>query len=124
MNRRELMIGGAILAASPRSGFAQSDNNDAAASTGKSAEPPAILLNDYLPPSLYKIPVTEVPKAKFRVFAAHDHGHGPWSVDEMIRIMDKVGAEKSVVFTDAGTADSFNKVVREYAKHADHFEYW
>ena len=124
MNRRELMIGGAILAASPRSGFAQPDNNDAAASTAKSAEPPAILLNDYLPTSLYKVPVTEVPKAKFRVFDAHDHGHGPLSVDEMIRIMDTVGVEKSVVFTNAGTADRFNEVVRDYANHADRFEFW
>lgn len=124
MNRRELMIAGTILAARPRFGLAESDNNEATASTEKPGTPPTILLNDYLPKSLYRTPVTEVPKAKFRVFDGHDHGHGPLSVAEMMRIMDKVGVEKTVVFTNAGAVDKFKDVARDYADHPDRFDLW
>jgi hypothetical protein len=124
MNRRELMIAGTLLAARPRLGLAQNEDDAASAAAEKPGTPPTILLNDYLPTSLYRVPVTEVPKAKFRVFDGHDHGHGPLSITEMVRIMDKVGVEKSVVFTNAGTADRFNEVAREYADFPDRFDLW
>ena len=124
MNRRELMIAGTMLAARPRRALTESDGNEAKASNEKQGTPPTILLNDYLPKSIYRIPVTEVPRAKFRIFDGHDHGHGPLSVAEMIRIMDKVGVEKTVVFTNEGTVDRFNEVARDYSGHADRFEFW
>ena len=124
MNRRELVIAGTVLAAGPRFGLARSDGNEATASTEKPGTPPTILLIDYLPQSIYRIPVTEVTRAKFRVFDGHDHGHGPLSVAEMIRIMDKVGVEKTVVFTSAGAVDRFNEVARDYADHPDRFDLW
>lgn len=122
MNRRDLMIAGTMLAARPGLGLAQSDKP--AEPTEKPGTPPTILLNDYLPNSIYKIPITEVPKAKFPVFDGHFHGHGPLTVAETLRIMDKCGVEKSVVFTDAGTVDRFNEISREYAAHPDRFEMW
>ncbi len=124
MNRRELMIAGTVLAARPRFGLAQSGQSPASDSIEKPGTPPTILLNDYLPNSIYRIPATEVPKAKFRVFDGHDHGHGPLSVAEMVGIMDKVGVEKTVVFTGASTADRFNEVAREYAGYPDRFDLW
>lgn len=125
MNRRELMIAGTIFAANPRLGKAVQSNSGAeSAPSEQPGTPPTILLNDYLPQSIYRIPVTEVPKAKFPVFDGHDHGHGPLTVAEMLRIMDKVGIEKTVIFTGAGTADRFNEVARDYADHPDRFDLW
>lgn len=125
MNRRELMIGGTILAT--QTGLGQgAQSKSGAESTAATApgSPPTILLNDYLPKSIYKIPITEVPKAKFPVFDGHDHGHGQISVSEMLRIMDKVGVAKTVVFTGGGTVDRFKKVASEYADHPDRFDLW
>lgn len=118
------MIAGPILAAGSRLGLTEPNNADTTPSAKKSATPPTILLNDYLPNSLYRVPVTEVPRAKFRIFDGHDHGHGPLSVAEMIRIMDKVGVEKTVVFTNEGTVDKFSEAARDYADHPDRFDLW
>lgn len=124
MNRRELIAAGTLLAAGSRLGLAQTESAETASSAEEPGTPPTILLNGYLPQSLYRVPVTEVPKAKFRVFDGHDHGHGPLSVNEMLRIMDKVGVEKTVVFTNEGIADKFNEVARDYADHSDRFDLW
>ncbi|HEX5411679.1 MAG TPA: hypothetical protein VFZ27_07430 [Terriglobia bacterium] len=66
MNRRELMLAGMALGLTPAVTVAQ---ERATSSPGPSQEappgsPPTILLNDYLPHSLYKVPVTEINKAK------------------------------------------------------------
>lgn len=127
MNRRELIMAGmagTVLSARPTEARMQSNNVAHSNPAEQPGTPPTILLNDYLPQSLYKIPITEVPKAKFRVFDAHNHGHGPLSITEMVRIMDKVGVEKSVIFTGAGTVDRFNEFAREYADHPDRFDLW
>lgn len=127
MKRRELIMAGmasTLLAARRSQGRTQSKSVAGMAPAEQPGAPPTILLNDYLPESVYRIPKTEVPKAKFRIFDGHNHGHGPLSVAEMVKIMDKVGVEKSVVFTGAGTVDRFNEVAREYADHPDRFDLW
>ena len=43
--------------------------------TTKQASPEKILLKDYRPKSLYKIPITEVPKAKFPIIDMHSHAY-------------------------------------------------
>lgn len=119
------MVAGTMLAAGSRFGLAQPNRAETTpAAAEQPGMPPTILLNDYLPKSLYRVPETKVPKAKFRVFDGHDHGRGPLSVAEMMGIMDKVGIEKTVVFTNAGTVDRFNEVAREYADHPDRFDLW
>src|SRR5690348_3516577 len=121
MNRRELIIASTLLATQPHLTLGQPEDREGSAVAGRPTTPPAILLSDYLPQSLYRIPATDVPKAKFPIFDGHDHGHGELSVTEMIRIMDKVGVEKSVIFTDAGTVERFRNVARQYADHPDRF---
>jgi hypothetical protein len=86
--------------------------------------PPTILLNDYLPRSLYRIPVTTINKAKYPVIDAHCHGHGPLSVGEMVKMMDAVGVEKTVIFTGASTAERFAEVRRQYDAHPNRFDLW
>jgi len=39
----------------------------------KAASPDTILLKDYRPKSIYKIPVTEVAKAKYPIIDMHSH---------------------------------------------------
>ena len=124
MNRRELLIAGSIFAVQPPLGLAQSGTSAGSSPAEQPDAPPTILLNEYLPRSLYRVPETEVPKAKFRVFDGHDHGHGELSVPAMLRIMDKVGVEKTVIFTNAGTADRLTEVGRDYAAHPDRFDLW
>jgi uncharacterized protein len=125
MNRRELMIAGSILAAQTGLGKgAQAQNSAEPTASFPPGSPARLLLNDYLPKSIYKIPIHEVPKAKFPVFDGHYHGHGPISVSETLRIMDKVGVAKSVIFTGATNVERFKQVGAEYAGHPDRFDLW
>jgi uncharacterized protein len=127
MNRRELMLAGmalgmkpALTSAKPKSAAGGGQSGDAPAP----GSPPTILLNDYIPHSIYRIPVTNIEKAKYPVFDAHCHGRGSLTVDEMVKMMDEVGVEKSVVFTGASTLDRFKEISREYAKYPDRFNTW
>ena len=87
--------------------------------------PEIILLKDYRPQSLYKIPVTQVAKAKFSIIDMHSH---PWTendeqVAEWVRNMDEVGVEKTIILTmTAGT--KFDNIYRTYSKYPDRFEVW
>ena len=69
MNRRELIMAGmagTVLIARPSEARAQSKDAAPSAPAEQPGTPPTILLNDYVPESIYRIPKTEVPKAKFR----------------------------------------------------------
>ena len=57
------------------------------------ASPETILLKDYRPRSIYKIPVTDVPKAKFPIIDMHSHAYAktPEEISEWVRNMDGVG---------------------------------
>jgi len=89
------------------------------------ASPEKILLKDYRPRSLYKIPITEVPKAKFPVVDMHSHAYAktPEEIAERVRNMDEVGIAKTIILTDAhGTA--FDEIYRSHAAYPDRFELW
>jgi hypothetical protein len=127
MNRRELILAGMALGVTPAIGAGQTKSaagQENAAPQPAPGSPPTILLNDYLPHSLYRIPITNINKAKYPVIDAHCHGHGPLSVDEMVKMMDTVGVEKTVIFTGASTVDRFTQISREYAKYPDRFDMW
>src|SRR2546427_6593867 len=66
------------------------------------ASPEKILLKDYRPKSLYKIPITEVCKAKFPIIDMHSHAYAktPGEIAEWIRNMDEVGIEKTILLTE------------------------
>ncbi len=94
------------------------------ASDSAPGSPPTILLNGYVPQSIYRIPVTIVDKAKYPIYDAHSHGRGSLSVREMVKIMDAVGVEKSLVFTGASTLDRFEEINRQYAEFPNRFDMW
>ncbi len=87
--------------------------------------PERILLKDYRPKSLYKIPVTEVAKAKFPIIDMHSHPYAktPEQIAEWVRNMDEVGVEKTIILT-MSTGAEFDAIHRNYSKYPDRFELW
>jgi len=130
MNRRQLMIfsAGALAA---RSGFAdlrQQVPGATASSPNMGQDSPDELLlklKDWQPKSLYKIPVTEVKKAKYPVIDMHNHGvDSAERVREMVRTMDATGVEKVVVFINTGKPESFAHARAIYSGHPGRFDLW
>src|SRR5450755_793135 len=80
------------------------------------ASPETILLKNYRPKSLYKIPTTEVLRSKFPIVDMHSHAYAktPAEIAEWVRNMDEVGIEKTIVLTDA-TGQEFDDIRRKYA---------
>ena len=89
------------------------------------ASPETILLKDYRPKSLYKIPITEVPRAKFPIIDMHSHAYAktPEQIAEWVGNMDEVGIEKTIILTGA-TRQEFDDTYRKYAVHPNRFELW
>ena len=86
----------------------------------------SLLLKNYRPRSIYKIPVTKITKAKFPVIDMHAH---PWMVKseaelkQWIQRMDRFGIAKTILLTMA-TGASFDSVYKVYAPYTDRFELW
>ncbi len=91
----------------------------------KQASPEKILLKDYRPKSLYKISVTEVPKAKFPIIDMHSHAYAktPEEIAEWVRNMDEVGVEKTILLTETSGQD-FTDVQRKFSAYPGRFEIW
>lgn len=87
--------------------------------------PEKILLKDYRPKSIYKIPVTQVSKAKYPVIDMHSHDYAksPEQIAEWVKVMDEVGIEKTIVLTGAVGA-RFDEIRKQYSKYPDRFELW
>lgn len=87
--------------------------------------PERILLKDYRPKSIYKIPVTEIAKAKFPIIDMHSHPYAktPEEIAQWVRTMDEVGVEKTIILTMA-TGAEFDEIKRKYAKYPERFEMW
>jgi predicted TIM-barrel fold metal-dependent hydrolase len=89
------------------------------------ASPEAILLKDYRPQSIYKVPSTQVPKAKYPVIDMHSHPYAktPQQIDEWVRNMDEVGVQKTMILAMA-TGAAFDEIQEKYAKYPERFEVW
>jgi predicted TIM-barrel fold metal-dependent hydrolase len=87
--------------------------------------PDQILLKDYKPVTLHKVPVTAVEKARAAAIDMHSHAYAktPEDVDRWVKVMDAVGVEKTVVLTGAYGAD-FDEVKALYSRHPTRFELW
>jgi uncharacterized protein len=106
-------------------GEAGKAGSQVSASAPKSGSPKTILLKDYRPSSIYKIPVTEIAKAKFPIIDMHSHPYAKTAgaIDQWVRNMDEVGVEKTIILTMA-TGTEFDEIYRKYAKHPERFEMW
>ena len=136
MERRSFLktVGTAGLAATVTPAWSMDDvanrQSSASGSSGvetalRQASPETILLKDYRPRSLYKIPVTNVPKAKFPIIDMHSHPYARTSeeIAEWVRNMDEVGITKTIILSGA-TGQEFDDIYRKYAVYPDRFELW
>ncbi|RPI29315.1 MAG: amidohydrolase [Acidobacteria bacterium] len=89
------------------------------------SDPGKILLKDYRPVSIYKIPVTSVAKAKYRVIDVHSHPYAKTEqdVDRWVKALDEAGIEKTIILTD-GPDFKFDKVHAMYSRYSSRFEVW
>jgi predicted TIM-barrel fold metal-dependent hydrolase len=93
--------------------------------TKQATSPETILLKDYRPESIYKIPVTKIAKAKFPVIDMHSHPYAKTEreIEQWVKNMDSVGVEKTIILTKT-TGAEFDEIQRKYAKYPDRFEMW
>jgi len=84
-----------------------------------------LLLKDYRPISLFKVPATEIAKAKFPILDLHSHPYAktPAQIDTWVQNMDAVNIEKTVILTMT-TGKEFDRINAQYSKHPDRFEVW
>jgi predicted TIM-barrel fold metal-dependent hydrolase len=126
MNRRAFLksanLAGLAIAL-PSTTFAAEEKKSAAANA--TSNPNTILLKDYRPRSIYKVPVTNIDKAKFPIIDMHSHPEPKTDaeISTWIKNMDEVGVEKSIVLTMT-TGKPFDKINANYSKHPDRFEVW
>lgn len=84
-----------------------------------------LLLKDFEPASIYKIPVTRIAKAKYPVVDFHTHPYPKTEAQllEWIKTMDQAGIQKSILLTYS-TGAAFDSLYAVYSKHKDHFDLW
>jgi predicted TIM-barrel fold metal-dependent hydrolase len=94
-------------------------------SAAPAKSPDQILLKDFKPVSLHKVPVTNVARARYPAIDMHSHAYAktPEEVDRWVRVMDEVGVGKTVLLTGAHGAD-FDRLAELYSRHPTRFELW
>lgn len=87
--------------------------------------PDKLLLKDYRPHSIFKIPQTRVERARYRAIDIHSHDYAPTeeAIDRWVRSMDEVGIEKTVILSGA-TGKKFDAILARYRKYPQRFEVW
>lgn len=82
-------------------------------------------LKDYKPVSIYKIPQTNIEKAKYPVtdFHSHDYPETDAQVDEWVHTMDEAGIAKTMILSYS-TGKRFDSVVAKYTRYKNRFEIW
>jgi predicted TIM-barrel fold metal-dependent hydrolase len=133
MNRRSFLKASSaagLAAGLPSAAFAAAQHPTARNASQTQSKPhpqnpETLLLKDYRPQSIYKIPVTEVSRAKFPIIDMHSHPYAktPAQIAEWVRIMDEVGVEKTTILAMA-TGAEFDKIYKNYSQHGDRFEIW
>ena len=103
----------------------QAPNPSDAQKEPEHASPKTILLKDYRPKSLYKIPVNQVPKAKYPIIDMHSHAYAktPEEIAEWVKNMDEVGVEKTILLTET-SGQNFTDVHRKFSAYPGRFEIW
>ncbi len=92
---------------------------------GGAPAPDRILLKDYKPVTLHKIPITNITKARFSAIDMHSHPYAKTAqdVEKWIKVMDEVGVQKSVILSMA-TGEEFDKIFALYSRFPGRFEIW
>ena len=98
---------------------------DPTASVSTSPNPDQILLKDYAPRSIFKIPETRVEKSRFPIIDVHSHNYAPTDADveRWVQTMDQVGLQK-VVILSGNTGPKFDQAVKKFGRFPNRFEVW
>lgn len=93
--------------------------------TAQQQTPETLLLKDFDPVSIYRVPITETKRAKFPVIDMHSHAYAKTDAEvaQWIKNMDAAGVQKTIVLTSM-VGPEFDKVYRRFAKYPDRFEVW
>jgi uncharacterized protein len=118
-------IDGFVATGLEKTDSAKSSRLHASSATAKASSPETILLKDYRPQSIYKIPITQIAKARFPIIDMHSHPYAktPQEIDQWVRTMDAVGVEKTVILTMT-TGAEFDAINKKYSKYSERFEMW
>src|SRR5579862_852858 len=129
MNRRSFLKSAhaaGLALALPKGTFAADEKKSPPASaTTASPNPNTILLKDYRPQSIFKVPVTHVDKAKFPIIDMHSHPYPKTDAEitTWLKNMDEVNVEKTMILTMT-TGKAFDDFHAKYSKYPDRFEAW
>jgi uncharacterized protein len=87
--------------------------------------PENLLLRNYRPKSIYAIPRTEVPRAKFAAIDVHSHPDAKTreQVDGWVKTMDEANIDRTVILTMA-TGAKFDSIYALYSRYPDRFQVW
>ena len=124
MNRRSFLksanLAGLALTL-PHSTFAETQKK----TPTSGPNPNTLLLKDYRPRSIYKVPVSQIAKAKFPIIDMHSHPYAKTDaeISTWLQNMDAANVEKTIILTMA-TGKEFNDINQKYSQHPDRFELW
>jgi predicted TIM-barrel fold metal-dependent hydrolase len=96
-----------------------------AGSSLKAQDADKILLKNYRPVSIFRVPVSQIEKAAYPIIDAHTHDYASTDdgVREWIKDMDVCGIRKSIVLTEA-SGTRFDSIYKMYSKYNDRFDLW
>ncbi len=84
-----------------------------------------ILLKDYRPVSIFKVPVSHIERAAYPIIDVHTHNYAKneEELKEWIKAMDACGIERSVVLTES-SGPRFDSIYSLYSKYKNRFDVW
>ncbi len=82
-------------------------------------------LKDYTPVSIYKVPHTNVPKAKYPAIDVHSHDYAKsdLQVDKWVETMKDAGIEKTLILSHS-TGARFDSLIAKYGRYKNRFDVW
>lgn len=87
--------------------------------------PEKILLNNYRPVSIFRIPITEVPKARYPAIDMHTHvyARNAEQLKAWVELLDASGVERTIVLTGA-VGGKFDSLFELYSRYPGRFQLW
>ncbi len=106
-------------------GIAQAQTPDDGMTTAKAAVQ-ELKLKDFRPESIFRIPVTEVEKARFAAIDihSHDYARNEEEIRAWVEAMDACGIEKTHVQHCNWIGEPFEAYIEKYAPYKERFAFW
>lgn len=129
MNRRGFLKSAnstGLALALPTGTFAEeTQQSEANRTAATAANPNTILLKDYRPRSLHKVPVTQIDRAKFSIIDMHSHPYAKTEAEiaTWVEHMGRVNVAKTIILTMT-TGKRFDALYAKYKKYPDRFDLW